>query len=280
MEETASGESAEVDAANMPLIVDLFAGPGGWDEGLRMLGLTNVIGIEHDMAACQTGTAAGHRRICADVSEYDPEVFVGRAAGLIASPPCQAFSSAGSGKGSEFVDALIAAVYCEDWTRRPDPDPKVWLVLEPGRWADVIRPDWIAMEQVPGVLPIWEEYARTFTRWGYRCHVGLLNSADFGVPQTRTRAVLTATRGRHGWPVPTHAEKPAPSLFGPEEQPWVSMADALGWPESWEVELQRGAGMTERHGDRPRRRADRPAPTIRAGTAGSGTNLTVHKVPS
>ena len=29
-------------------IIDLFAGPGGWDEGLRMIGRTDVLGIEWD----------------------------------------------------------------------------------------------------------------------------------------------------------------------------------------------------------------------------------------
>ena len=30
------------------MILDGFAGPGGWDEGLRLLGRTDVVGIEWD----------------------------------------------------------------------------------------------------------------------------------------------------------------------------------------------------------------------------------------
>ncbi len=40
-------------------IIDLFAGPGGWSEGLRLLGLTDI-GIELDPWACATRAAAGH----------------------------------------------------------------------------------------------------------------------------------------------------------------------------------------------------------------------------
>lgn len=69
------------------MIVDLFAGPGGWDQGLGMLGRTDVIGVEWDRAACNTATAAGHARIQADVAALDPAMFVG-VEGLIASPPC------------------------------------------------------------------------------------------------------------------------------------------------------------------------------------------------
>lgn len=209
------------------MILDLFAGPGGWSEGLRMLGLSDV-GIEFDAAACATRAAAGHLTIRADVSEYPPEPFRGRCTGLIASPPCQAFSAAGHGKGKDFLPELVAAVRAADWTARPDPDPKVWLVLEPGRWVDVIRPEWVAMEQVPAVLPIWQEYARTFGRWGYKTWTGVLCAADYGVPQTRRRAVLMATTGVLHVPVPTHAEEPTDGLFGATEG-WVSMASALGW---------------------------------------------------
>lgn len=259
-------------------IIDLFAGPGGWSEGLRALGLSDV-GIEHDAAACLTRRAAGHLTIRADVSQYPPEVFAGKCWGLIASPPCPAFSAAGSGKGRDFLPELIAAVHDEQWDARPDPDPAVWLVLEPGRWADILRPTWIALEQVPDALPLWQEYARTFTRWGYTTETGVLNAADFGVPQTRRRAILTAHLDRRCWPLPTHDEHPRMDLFGDTKEPWVSMHDALGWPETWEVKVQRGKGMTERHGDRPSRRADKPAPTIRAGVAGSGPNLTITKEP-
>ena len=49
-------------------IIDTFAGPGGWDEGMRMLGLTDVIGIEWDAAIAevrsqQPQAPAGARRL-------------------------------------------------------------------------------------------------------------------------------------------------------------------------------------------------------------------------
>lgn len=39
------------------MIVDLFAGPGGWDEGLAMLGRRDVVGVEWDESACLTAGA-------------------------------------------------------------------------------------------------------------------------------------------------------------------------------------------------------------------------------
>ena len=107
-------------------IVDLFAGPGGWSEGLSLLNFAEL-GIESDEVACQTRRAAGHSTVEADVASLDPGEF--EADGLIASPPCQAFSAAGKRSGDKHIPALLTAVLARDWSVRPDPDPRVWLPL-------------------------------------------------------------------------------------------------------------------------------------------------------
>lgn len=45
------------------LVLDGYAGPGGWDQGMCELDITNVVGIEYEHNACKTAVAAGHRRI-------------------------------------------------------------------------------------------------------------------------------------------------------------------------------------------------------------------------
>lgn len=70
------------------MIIDLFAGPGGWDQGLRMLGRTDVVGIEWEKWACATARAAGHRRAQADVAALDPRTLgVGHVKGSATRPP-------------------------------------------------------------------------------------------------------------------------------------------------------------------------------------------------
>lgn len=190
------------------MILDLFAGCGGWSEGLHGLGLADV-GIEWDAAACATRSAAGHATIRADVEHYPPERFAGRVEGLIASPPCQDFSMAGgrAGVGGESGRLVVQAL----------------------RWAQMLRPEWLVFEQVPPVLPIWQHYANELRFLGYSTWTGILNAADFGVPQTRKRAFLLASRIGPALPSPpTHARVPVPLLWG-ELRPWVSMADALRW---------------------------------------------------
>ena len=250
-------------------IIDLFAGPGGWDEGLRMIGRTDVLGIEWDESACLTAEAAGHKRLRADVTALNPRDYIG-AEGLIASPPCQAWSLAGKRGGEEdraacheLADRMAAGDDSTDW--REWADDRSPLVCQPVRWARELRPEWIALEEVPAVLGLWEHMARIFRGWGYSVWVGTLLAADYGVPQTRTRAILMASRVRPVTPPePTHAEHPeGVDLFdGGHRQKWVSMAEALGWGEGCAIRPARGAGMTERHGSRPDHPGDAPAPTV------------------
>ena len=167
------------------MILDLFAGAGGWEVGLASLG-REAIGIEWDSQASATRAAAGLTTIRADVSDYPRERFAGRVEGLIASPPCQDFS----------VGGLRAGLDGE----------RGRLVMEVLHWTDALRPRWIACEQVPPVLPIWRSFAETMGEWGYRTWAGILNAADFGVPQVRNRAILMASTDPFDPPQPTHSQ--------------------------------------------------------------------------
>lgn len=214
--------------------LDDFAGPGGWSEGLRMLGLRDV-GIEWDHAACQTAVAAGHVRIRADVAAYPSEPFVD-IPGYIASPPCQAWSMAGKRKGEfdranchKLADRMARGDDSTAWTTWED--ERSPLVCQPVRRVRDLRPEWIALEEVPAVLGLWQHFGHIFREWGYSVWVGVLNAADYGVPQTRQRCILMASRvARLGPPVPTHSRDATDGdLFGVDRQSWVSMAEALGW---------------------------------------------------
>ena len=235
--------------------LDLYAGPGGWSVAAAALGLREV-GIELDPWACATRTAAGHLTVRADVSTLDVARMAGRVRGLIGSPPCGPFSAAGKGEGVDdmplihrALDDLAAGRDTRAQLAAACSDPRTPLVVEPLRYALAIRPEWIALEQVPAVLPLWRHMARILRAVGYSAWAGILNAADYGVPQTRQRAILIASRLRAVTPPePTHAKAAEPeSLFGPGRRRWVSMAEALGW------------GAT-----------DRPVPTVTAGGGNTG----------
>jgi DNA (cytosine-5)-methyltransferase 1 len=212
--------AAALEAAD---IVDLFAGPGGWSTGLRLLlGDRHDIGLEVDRWACATRRAAGLPTVECNVEHVDPADYQG-ASGLIASPPCQALSSAGLKHGRTHIDALLEAINARQWDARPHRDPNVYLSLEIGRWAETIGPDWVVCEQVPAALPLWQQYAEVLDDLGYNTWTGILNSADYGVPQIRERAVLIAsTTTMVGCPPSTHEREGRAGL-----PKWVTMSEAL-----------------------------------------------------
>lgn len=261
------------------LIVDGFAGPGGWSEGIRRwLGLHDV-GLEWDEAACDTRRAAGHLTVRVDVSCFVLAPLVGRVWGLLMSPPCTKFSAAGKGFGNRVMKILTAGIQrvmrgddcrqelrdriypialaeqeAANAERKPE---KRWsqarveaaalqdafltvLVLEPARYlyalltggtSGGIPLEWAAFEQVPSVLPLWQVYAMELRRFGWHVWTGILNAADYGVPQTRERAVLIASAVRKVRPpAATHSKDPVvqDALFADERPQRVTMAQALG----------------------------------------------------
>lgn len=271
-------------------VVNLFGGPGGWDLALDDLGLSHV-GVEWSPMAVRTRGAAGHPTVYADVAAV-PLAPLGSGGGAIASPPCQSFSSAGDKAGRDDLPALLAEVHrwaTDGWR---DPSHRDWLddrtplVLQVLRMIDELQPEWVACEQVPSVLPLWQAIADALLKRGWAsAHARVLCAADYGTPQKRNRAILWAHRTRVvGDPVRTHAPRDQAEQLG--LTPWVSMAEALGWgydhrPAPTQTGTRsdaaggsharealksyrrnRGAGITERHGDRQPVPATEPAPTV------------------
>lgn len=224
------------------MILDLFAGPGGWDEGAKALGLRPV-GIEWDPAACLTARAAGHVRVRADVAALPTEPMVGKVTGAIASPPCTDFSTAGKMQGLKGVSG--------------------GLVAEVMRYATDIRPRWIACEQVWQVIHVWRVYAAQLRALGYSAWAGVLNAADYGVPQERERAVLLASLDRTvAPPIPTHGRDTTADLFGAARAPHVTMARALGLPAGCEYDSGQNSRAAGGGTERYVRSCDRPAGTV------------------
>ncbi|WP_051947315.1 DNA cytosine methyltransferase [Streptomyces scabiei] len=244
----------------MTQIVDLFAGPGGLDVGATRLGL-DVIGIERDHAACETRRAAGLVTVEGDVRDYGPADFPD-ATDLAGAPPCQPYSVGGRGRGRAALDTVLdlAQRLALRKSIASDlggfEDDRTGLVLEPLRWAldamDAGRPfQTVVLEQVSTVLPVWDAFAGILRAEGYSVATGRLSAEEYGVPQTRVRAVLIACLSREArLPDPTHQRYRKGDAQGQVALgllPWMSMADAIGW------------GMTHR-----------PALTVAVGTAAGG----------
>lgn len=246
-------------------VIDLFAGIGGWE--LNLPENIPVVGIELEKHACATRGAAGLATIRGDVRQLLQKDMRGKIMGLLGSPPCQTFSAAGRRTGVSDVTKVVEVVMSsprrqfEDWNyQRAFSDERTSLVLEPLRWATVLQPEFICLEQVRSVLPIWEAMALRLNTFGYSTWTGVLNAADYGVPQTRQRAFLIASRQTLvGRPPVTHTKTPVDAtLFSSGDlEPWVTMAEALGWGANGRPSVTVTGGGTATGGAEPLAHAKR-----------------------
>jgi DNA (cytosine-5)-methyltransferase 1 len=223
--------------------LDLFAGTG-WGVACKRLGIEER-GVELMKEAVETRTANGMETVYRDVweglllSNEMHELLYGAYNLLIASPPCQTFSMAGNGAGRKALNEVIEAIQLHAYK---DPaellkfgeqhDMRTALVLTPLAYVYRDRPQYVAFEQVPTVLPVWEECAKIMREWGYSVKTQTLQAEQYGVPQTRKRAILVARLdGPVALPIPTHSKyyPTNPSKLDPGVHKWVSMAEALGW---------------------------------------------------
>jgi len=254
-----------------PQILDLFAGAGGWEEALRTLG-RRALGIELDTTASATAVAAGHERLIDDVAALDPWEFA-PLWGLIASPPCQAYSVAGHRLGRLDKRHVIACAHDLAAGRdtraarlRACEDDRSLLTVEPLRFVLALRPRWVAMEQVPPVAELWSIFAELLSDHGYSRATGVLSAERYGVPQVRKRAFLIASLdGEVNLPEPSHRSFHPRRHRTPEEElhlpQWVSMAEALGWGEE-PATLRSNHTSSGRHPGGAPRSLDRPAFTL------------------
>ncbi|MFJ6565917.1 DNA cytosine methyltransferase [Streptomyces sp. NPDC091292] len=263
-------------------IIDLFAGPGGLDVAAQKLGIP-VTGIEWDPDACHTRReaerlspkgAAELRTIEGDVREYGPKDFP-EATVLAGGPPCQTYTVAGGGEGRRALNDVLRFAERmadgEDVTEQLAAldDVRTGLVLEPLRWAlaahDAGQPyDAIVLEQVPAVLPVWKAVGRLLRGLDYEVDHGVLRTEQFGVPQTRRRAILIARRNREvelPRPIHRHYRKGVSQDQGDKAlEPWVSMGEVLDRPTPYDVISNYGTGGDPK--DRGRRRSTEPAATV------------------
>lgn len=110
--------------------------------------------------------------------EHEFVAKIGRVDMLVAGPPCQGNSD------------------LNNHTRRND--PKNLLYLRAVRCAEILRPDSVLIENVPGVLHevhgVLQTAVAHLTKLGYSVSFGIVHMKQIGVPQNRRRMILMASR--------------------------------------------------------------------------------------
>jgi DNA (cytosine-5)-methyltransferase 1 len=171
------------------LAIDLFSGAGGLTAGLRRAGFQVIGAVDIDNLSVKTykSNHSGVKVWEADIRDLDPLEIAGalnlkyKQLDLLAGcPPCQGFSS---------LRTLNGAVTVEE--------PQNDLLFEFQRFAEVLRPRAVMMENVPGLAfdPRFKVFLRRMKKLGYIGEHRILDAADYGVPQRRRRLIYLAGFG-------------------------------------------------------------------------------------
>jgi DNA (cytosine-5)-methyltransferase 1 len=218
------------------IAISLFSGAGGLDLGVEGAGYSVLAAVEIDPVSVQTLNRNRARWFPSllevrplDITKLVPEDFMqegGIAPGecdlLIGGPPCVAFSK--SGFHLEY--------------KRKGKDPRAGLLYDYLRFLDGLRPRAYILENVYGLAyrnqsaTFFESLRAGIEELGYSFRPGVLNAADYGVPQNRQRLFVIGARDGQAleFPEPTywgHLErrKPPPNVH--RLLPHVTAGEAL-----------------------------------------------------
>lgn len=238
-------------------LLELFAGAGGATTGLTDAGF-HVVGIEQASDAVITSRNAGHQVIEGDVRDLSLLEDIGPIGALWSSWPCQPFSNAGKREGpKDERNGWPWTVAAIDYMRARGHGPS-WFMGENVSGVTTHRGGCAALclgkEECPRAyfdLVVLRDLQQRFHWVGWK----VINCADFGVPQNRSRCFVIAGPSRVSFPRPTHAppeELRQGSLFG-------------GTPKKRHRTVGQALSI---EGDSPL--LDKPSPTVCATPNGKG----------
>ena len=181
--------------------LDLFAGIGGFRLGMELAGHECIGFCEIDKFARASYKAIHNTEgeiELHDITAVSDESIrgFGSVDVICGGFPCQAFSIAGHRRGFE--------------------DTRGTLFFEIARFASILRPKYLFLENVRGLLnhdggATFETIIRTLDELGYDVEWQVLNSKDFGVPQNRERVFiighLRGERTRNVFPISGESEQ-------------------------------------------------------------------------
>lgn len=203
--------------------ISLFSGCGGLDLGLHQAGFRTVFASDVEALCAETWrrsmpAAPFYVGRIGAITRADIAAQLGGTIGEIdlvaGGPPCPPFSK------SRF--------YRKDKPRALD-DPNGWETINGYlNMLDWVRPNAFILENVKGLsYKVHSDALGTIIeraeRLGYKVTTGVLNAADYGVPQIRERCFVVGSLGpRIALPEPTHSSDPESAL-----PPWVTAGTVL-----------------------------------------------------
>ncbi|MHB8605245.1 MAG: DNA cytosine methyltransferase [Thermoplasmatota archaeon] len=166
-----------------PVVVDIFAGAGGFSFGFAESGFDIALAVENFRTACETYAAnvPVGSVLNADVRAVERSDFPEAFDVLIGGPPCEAYTVANADRRREPLDRLYK-------------DPLGSLTIRYLQILKMLKPRVFVMENVPQILDgdLRSELHDLFKRAGYpELHENELRAEEHGTPSERRRVFLS-----------------------------------------------------------------------------------------
>ncbi len=223
-----------------PTVISLFSGAGGLDIGLEQAGYVTNVCVEIDEHCRETLKfnrptwkifEKNDNRIAGDIRDIAPEellelsgLAIGEVDLVVGGAPCQPFSNIGKKLGKD--------------------DPTNGdLFLEFVKMIRGLQPKAFIFENVVGItqkkhIKVIDYMKKQLGGLGYGLSYSVLNSADYGVPQKRSRFFMIGIKGINNpaFPLPTHTRsqkiwesfsKNLNNIPSYEPKKWRTVADAF-----------------------------------------------------
>ena len=166
--------------------VDLFRGVGGLTYGIQQAGINVVAGYDIDEKskfAYEYNNDA--KFILKDIKEIEDDEILGLYPSdtdikvLIGCAPCQPFST-----------------YSHKYQNNENTKKKIDLLDCFGRQVELVKPDIVSMENVPQMQKreVFHRFLTLLEKNGYKVTYKVVYAPDYGVPQTRKRLLLLASK--------------------------------------------------------------------------------------
>ncbi|RFU42343.1 DNA cytosine methyltransferase [Actinomadura logoneensis] len=192
--------------------VDLFAGAGGLSLGFGLAdkGFKSVYAVEVDEAAARTFKRNFDCHVHSGPIE-DVETFPA-ADVIIGGPPCQGFSPLGRDR-DDVSRAQLNGLWQQYLRAVHQIRPKAFVIENVPEFQRSAQ--FAKLLQLMDTDPVFKEYG-----YGY----GVLNAADYGVPQRRRRGIFVAVKGvsEVPWPPP-----PTHGPASPGRRPYATLRDSI-----------------------------------------------------
>ena len=202
-------------------IISVFSGCGAMDLGFKKAGFETILASDKWDIACHSlsNNKLANKVICDDIKNLDFKKYKKTIDGVIGGPPCQPYSQ--------------TRHYLTEKKKGFDDSMSGYTVPQFLRVIKEVSPKFFFFENVDGFFYKTHKFELDYflhesKAMGYNTSYKVINTANYGIPQTRKRFICIGTLNKFPkfiFPKETHSSKSDEKI---NLKPWVTCQESIG----------------------------------------------------